>query len=84
MTVPLNFGDLLDPRARQAGQVKQATRERTSICPHRVFLAGFAHHASWSMSDGLLGTNIGNEFLVDHIRPFPLRDMSCSGYADES
>jgi hypothetical protein len=48
------------------------------------FLADLAHHASWSMSDWLFGTNIRNEFLVDHIRPFPLRDVSCSGYADES
>lgn len=84
MTVQPNFADLLDPRARQAGRVKQAERDRTSICPRRVLPADLAHHSPWSISDGLLGTNMGNEFLVDHIRPFPLRDVSCSGYADES
>ena len=31
----------------------------------------------------MLGANKGDEFLVDQIRPFPLRDMSCLGDSDE-
>ena len=31
----------------------------------------------------MLGVNKGDECLVDHIRSFPLRDMSCQGDSDE-
>src|SRR5215468_2703573 len=31
----------------------------------------------------LLGANKGDEFLVDQIRSFPLRDMPCIGDSDE-
>ena len=32
----------------------------------------------------LLALNKGDEFLVDHIRSFPLRDVPCLGDPDES
>ena len=32
----------------------------------------------------LSGVNKGNEFLVNQIRSFPLRDVSCLGDSDES
>ena len=32
----------------------------------------------------LLGSNKGNEFLVNQVRSLPLRDVSCLGDSDES
>jgi len=32
----------------------------------------------------LLGLKKGNEFLVNQVRSFPLRDVSCLGDSDES